>query len=77
MALNGNTLGDAIMAAVDAVGDKTDRTALFRAIGNAIVSHITANAQVSTTIQLGSVAAGVTVGVFTAPVTGTTLGTIS
>lgn len=47
MPMNGNTLGDAMRAAVDAVGDKTDRQAIFRAIGNAITTHITANAVVA------------------------------
>lgn len=49
MALNGNRLGDAIKAAIDAVSDKNDRTALFRAIGNAIVQEIETNALVNVT----------------------------
>jgi hypothetical protein len=46
MALNGDTLGLAMLAAVNAVGDKTDRTALFKAMGNAIVTHIQTQGQV-------------------------------
>lgn len=73
MAMNGNVLGDAIRAAIDAVGDKTDREAIFRAIGGAIVGHITANAQVSVSVTSVS---GVTVGVGTSgPGAGT--GTVS
>lgn len=73
MALNGNALGDAIKAAVDAVGDKTDRTALFRAIGNAIVTHITTQGTVAVTVTSVS---GVTVGAgVSGPGTGS--GTIS
>jgi hypothetical protein len=59
MAMNGDVLGDAIKAAVDAVGDKTDRQALFRAIGAAIVTHITTQAAVTVTVTSVS---GVTVG---------------
>lgn len=59
MAMNGNVLGDAIKAAIDAVGDKTDRQAIFRALGDAIVTHITANASVAVTVASVS---GVTVG---------------
>lgn len=59
MAMNGNVLGDAIKAAIDAVGDKTDRQAIFRALGDAIVTHITANASVTVTVASVS---GVTVG---------------
>jgi len=69
MALNGNTLGDAIKAAVDGVSDKTDRQAIFRAIGNAITTHITTNAVVA----VASVS-GVTTG---AGVSGPGTGTVS
>ena len=41
MALNGDALGLAIKAAIDAVGDKTDREAVFKALGNAL-SRMTA-----------------------------------
>ena len=64
-------MGDAIRLAVDGVGDKTDRTALFRAIGGAIVTHITANAAVST----AGTATAVQPGVGTAPTTA--VGTVS
>lgn len=59
MALNGNSLGDAMLAAIDAVGDKTDRQALFRALGAAIVTHITTQGSVAVTVTSVS---GVTVG---------------
>lgn len=51
MALNGNVLGDLIKAAVDvqAAIDPEDRTALFRAIGGAIVTHITTSGVVVVT----------------------------
>lgn len=44
MALNANRLGDAMKAAVDAVGNKSDRTAVFRALAAAVVAEVTANA---------------------------------
>lgn len=50
MALNGDTLGLAIRAAVDdavAAHGPSNRAELFKAIGNAIVTHITTNAVVS------------------------------
>lgn len=53
MALNANTLGDAMKAAVDAVVDKTDRTAVFRALASAIVTHLTTNAVVNVTSVSG------------------------
>jgi hypothetical protein len=43
VSLNGNTLGDAIRTNIDAVPDKRDRTAVFRAVGDAIVDHIGQN----------------------------------
>ncbi len=48
MALNGDALGLAIKAAVEAAvaSSPTDRTAMFKAIGNAIVTHITTSGQV-------------------------------
>ena len=60
MAMNGNNLGDAIktavMAVVDNLGQSSDpagasahQTALFRAIGNAVVDHIKDNAVVAVT----------------------------
>lgn len=62
MAMNGDTLGAAMKAAVDAVSDKTDRDALFKAIGGAIVAHIQGNAQVNVTsvsgVTAGSAASG-------------------
>lgn len=53
MALNGTALGDAIKAAVDAVGDPTDRQAVFRAIGTAIATYLVANTQVVVTSVTG------------------------
>lgn len=69
MAMNGDTLGLAIKAAVDGVTNKTDRDALFKAIGGAIVAHIQANAVVAVTSV-----SGVTAG---AGVSGPGTGTIS
>lgn len=59
MAMNGDVLGDALRAAVDAVSDKTDREALFRAMGHAIVTHIQTQGSVAVTVTSVS---GVTVG---------------
>lgn len=53
----GDVLGDAMRAAIDAEPDKTDREALFRALGNVIVAHVVANA----TVVVASVS-GVTAG---------------
>lgn len=56
MALVGNDLGDAIMAAVDAAiasngtAGAAQRQAVFRAIGSAIVAYIKANAVVAVTV---------------------------
>jgi hypothetical protein len=50
MALNGDILGAAIKAAIDAEADKTDRDAVFRALGNAIVQHIQTFAQVTVAV---------------------------
>lgn len=56
MAMNGDTLGDEILAeldsAISAISDKTnmsqdDRKEMMRAIGRAIVAHIQANAVAS------------------------------
>lgn len=66
MALSGTLLGDQIRAAIDAAmashatADATQRQAIWRAIGTAIVAHITTNAVVS--VNVASVS-GVTVGV--------------
>jgi hypothetical protein len=59
MPMVGDALGELIKANIDAVGDKTDRDALFKAMGNAIVDYITTNALV--TVAVTSVSA-VTVG---------------
>lgn len=71
MAMNGNSMGDAIFDAVSAISIPTDeemtetqRRDIFRAIAGAIVSHIQTNASVS-----GQ--AAVTTAPGTAPVTGT------
>lgn len=73
MALNGDILGAAIMAAIDAeiAGtpiDTTVRADIWKAVGNAIVNHIQLNAVV--TLGVAS-AAGVQPGAGTAIVTGT------
>lgn len=59
MALNGDLLGAAIKAGIDGVGDKTDRDAVFKAMGDAIVAYIVANAVVIVTVASVS---GVTTG---------------
>lgn len=66
MALNGIVLGDAILAAIDSAvashqaADATQRQAIWRAVGTAIVTHITTQATV--TVAVASVG-GVTPGV--------------
>jgi hypothetical protein len=61
MALDGDVLGAAILAAVNAVPQPpTDRSALFRAIAHAIVDHIKANAVVSGTTASACTAGGST-----------------
>lgn len=47
MALSVNRLGDAMVAAVDAVEDKTSRTAVFRALAEAIITELQTNALVT------------------------------
>ena len=69
MALNATTLAVAMKNAVDGVSDKTDRDALFQAMAEAIVTHITSNAVVTVTSV-----SGVTTG---AGVSGPGTGTIS
>lgn len=49
MAMNGNNMGDEILTAMSGVSD-TDRQALFRAMANAIVSHIQTNAGINLNI---------------------------
>lgn len=72
MAMNGNNLGDEMLAAIDALSDsdKAKRQALFRAMGNSIVKHITKN---------GVIAQGIAVQVSVSSGTGATTapGTIS
>lgn len=46
MAMDPNALGDAMKAAVDAVVNKQDSTAVYRALASAIVAHIQTNATV-------------------------------
>lgn len=62
MALDANRLGDAMKAAIDGVGDKTDRAAIFRALATAIVTEIQTNAQVIvasvTGVTAGSASSG-------------------
>lgn len=50
MPLSGDRLGDALLAAVNAVADKTNRQAIFRALGNAIVTEVQANGLVTVTV---------------------------
>ena len=66
MALNGNVLGDLIMANISAavaanqIADATQRQAVFRAMGNAIVTHLTTAGLVTVTVASVS---GVTTGI--------------
>lgn len=63
MAMNGTLLGDELLAAIDAAvasepsASQAQRRLIWRAIGNAIVAHITANAVVAVPFV-----SGVTVG---------------
>ncbi len=59
LAGTGDVLGDACKAAVDGVSDPTDRTEVFRALGNAIIDHIISNGTSAVTVVSVS---GVTVG---------------
>jgi len=73
MSMNGNDLGDLLLATVNTAAGLTlgDRQALYRAFGNAIVNYLKANAVVTVTTSTP----GVTVGPATAPGTGS--GTIA
>ena len=65
MALNGDTLGDAIKAALIATGIAVDDETvqeLWRAIAAEIVSHYLMNAEVTVTIPAGTVLVSVTGG---------------
>lgn len=77
MGMVGNDLGDAIKAAIDGVTDKTDRTALFQAMGTAIVDYITANAEVATSVTVDSVTLVTTGSASSGPGTGSGTGSIS
>jgi hypothetical protein len=86
MAMVGNDLGDAILTALDVavagVVDKTDtaamRQAVFRSIGNAIVTYISANAVVSTaTTSVVPTATALAVFPAVGAATGTGTGTIA
>jgi hypothetical protein len=56
MAMNGILLGEQILAAIDSAvagsqaASPEQRTAIWHAIGNAIVAHITLTAQVTVTV---------------------------
>lgn len=54
MAMDGEDLGDAIRAELDGLSGSTDRDALFKAMGVAIVDYLKSNAVVSVTgVQTG------------------------
>jgi hypothetical protein len=79
MALNGNVLGDLMVAYVDAlsVEEKRDRVEVFRAMGRAIVDHIVSSAVVNSNVFVASVT-GVTAGAqVSGPGAGTAVGTIT
>lgn len=73
MAMNGDQLGDEMLAAIDATVagqqqvSQAQRIAIWRAIGGAIVQHITTNAVVAVPFVSGVVAGGANSG----PGTGT------
>lgn len=50
MAMNADVLGAALKSAIDGVGDKTDRDALFRAMAQAIIAHITSSSTITVTV---------------------------
>jgi hypothetical protein len=52
MAMDGDVLGQALKAAVSAAAasDPSDRDAMFRAMGNAIVNHLRVYGQVNVTV---------------------------
>ncbi len=84
MAMVGNTLGSEIVTALiatdyaqdDGTGN-TEMTAIWQAVGSAIVAHITTNAVIATTVAVASVTL-VTVGTgVSGPGAGTGTGTIS
>jgi len=60
MAMNASVLGAAIKTALDGVSDVTDRDAVFAALAQAIITHITTNATITVTVTSVS---GVTPGV--------------
>lgn len=71
MALNGNVLGDLMLAAVDALSSEQaqNRQTVFRAMGAAIVTHIQTSGQVAVISVTGVLSGGSTSG----PGTGTIL----
>ena len=76
----GNALGDAMQAAIDAVVDKTDRQAVFRAMGTAIIAHVIANGSSAVAISglpvtVASVTLVTTGTAASGPGTGTATGT--
>lgn len=81
--MDGNDLGDALRAGVDAAValGAGDREAIFRAMGSAIVDYIKAHATVTATVSVTAVTVpGVTVGVGTSGTgsgTGTATGSIA
>lgn len=66
--MNGTVLGDEILAAIDAAvaadptASQAQRQRIWRAIGGAIVAHITANAVVAVPFVTGVTAGGASSG---------------
>lgn len=79
MSLDGNTLGLLMKSNIDNLSDeaKQDREELFKALGAAVVTHITTSAVVSSTVSVVSVSGVTTGGGVSGPGTGTATGTIS
>ncbi len=74
----GNALGDAMKAAIDGVGDKDDREAVFQAMGTAIIAHFLSNGMAAVTITAQPVVVASVTGVTTGPgVSGPGTGTVA
>lgn len=74
MSMNGDNLGDELLAAIDTLSDadKSNRVKVWRKIGAAIVAHIQTNARVTVN---ATVAVGIPVQVVAPALTGATTAT--
>jgi hypothetical protein len=69
MAMSADVLGPQIQAAIDALEDKTDRPAIYKAIAGAVIEHIQETATISGLVVAATSPPG------GGPVTGTAAGT--